>query len=370
MTDYWRRVWIFERKGKKKRTYVLRWYGDDGKVKSQATGTDKRLAERMRQEHEQALNNGTLKRPKRVSLKEFAEEHIHLLAKQRSDRTVEDYQTTLQRFIAFAGEGMLLHRMTHHLAEKFFAYRLKTVSPATANKDIRALKAIFNRAKKRGCLETNPFAEIELARVPEKDIRVLTADEVEALIEACPDEKWKALVFTALTTGMRRGELVHLTWDDVALDEGLVRIRCKDGHRTKSGRNRVVALMPAAANLLRRLKMSQRGNYVFVTTAGTKMLNNLTRGFKGIVERAGIPQCTVHDLRRTFVSHLAMAGVSEAVAQQLAGHAFISTTLKHYTRILPEAVKAAPRHLPYASSPAIVTLSSRGRISGEQSKTA
>lgn len=78
--------------------------------------------------------------------------------------------------------------------------------------------------------------------------------------------------------------------------------------------------------------------------------NNVLRVFRRIIRDAGIRHCAVHDPRRTFVSHLAMAGANEAVAQKPAGHASISTTLKHYTGILPEALRAAPLRLPYAGS--------------------
>jgi len=63
--------------------------------------------------------------------------------------------------------------------------------------------------------------------------------------------------------------------------------------------------------------------------------------------RAEIRRCTFHDLRRTFVSHLAMAGVNEAVVQQLAGHTSMATTLKYHTGIMPEALRAAQVQLPY-----------------------
>jgi integrase len=65
------------------------------------------------------------------------------------------------------------------------------------------------------------------------------------------------------------------------------------------------------------------------------------------VKRAGIPRCTLHDLRRTFISHLAMAGVNEAVVKELAGHASISTTLRYYTRIMPQALRSAQARLPF-----------------------
>ena len=67
-----------------------------------------------------------------------------------------------------------------------------------------------------------------------------------------------------------------------------------------------------------------------------------------MVRKAGIKRCTIHDLRRTFVSYLAMAGVNEAIVQKLAGHASMSTTLRHYTHIFPDSLRQAQRSLPYA----------------------
>ena len=88
------------------------------------------------------------------------------------------------------------------------------------------------------------------------------------------------------------------------------------------------------------------------------------------VKRAGIAHCTVHDLRRTFVSHLAMAGVSQTVTQRLVGHASVTTTERYYTAILPEALVAAPRRLPYADTKRMLPLSYRAGISGDEPKSA
>jgi integrase len=64
-------------------------------------------------------------------------------------------------------------------------------------------------------------------------------------------------------------------------------------------------------------------------------------------EQAGVKHCALHDLRRTFVSQLAMAGVNAAVVQKLAGHTSIATTVRYYTGVMPEALKAAQAKLPF-----------------------
>lgn len=345
----WQRVWFHIRRGKNRTTYCLRWFGEDGRVRTQAVGPDKKLAEQLRRQRESELNSGAFREVQAVKLGAFAEEHVMLMAGQVTPSTLEDQRATLARFIAYCGEREL-GAVTPRVVEGFFASRLTEVRPATANKDMRTLKAILQRAVKRGYLRENPFRGLKPVREAERDMRVLSAEEVERLLAACPNLKWRAFTFLAVTTGMRYGELCYLEWADVDFGAGLVHVRSKEEHRTKSARNRVIALVPEALTLLRRLGLSGRGPYVFQTEAGTRIGNNTLRTFRGIAKRAGIPPCTIHDLRRTFVSHLAMAGVNEAVAQKLAGHASISTTLKHYTGILPEALRAAPLRLPYAAS--------------------
>lgn len=109
---------------------------------------------------------------------------------------------------------------------------------------------------------------------------------------------------------------------------------------------------------------------MFQTEEGNPLGNNVLRSFRRIVKRAGIKPCNLYDLRRTFISHLAMAGVNEAVVQQLAGHASMQTTLKHYTAIMPEAAQEAQARLPWASCQAIVPKSYPKPSSGSKGKAA
>jgi len=95
-------------------------------------------------------------------------------------------------------------------------------------------------------------------------------------------------------------------------------------------------------------RLPKKGEFVFQTDEGRLWRNNVGRDFQVVVKRSRIRRCTIHDLRRTFVSHLAMAGVNEAVARELAAYSSITTTLRSYAGIMPEALRAAPCRLPYA----------------------
>jgi integrase len=118
------------------------------------------------------------------------------------------------------------------------------------------------------------------------------------------------------------------------------------------------------------LRQQSGDGYVFTTSRGTPWRNNVNRVFGRIVKDAGIAPCTSHDLRKTFLSHLANAGENEAVVQKLAGHASISTTLKHYTRILRETLRKTPARLPNVQGLAIVTQLQHDPEPGSETKTA
>ena len=365
----WRRVWIFERKGKKRTMYYLRWYGDDGRMKTKVASISRRSAEDRRRELELKLNMGEYSETVDVRFTEVLREDLELIEGQLAPATVAGYGRQLQNFAEKAGDKHL-HTITVADCERYFSKRLKEVRPATANSDLRCLKAAFERALKRGYLKVNPWKQIRPVREPERELRVLSTEEVGKLIDACPTLQWKAFVFTALTTGLRSGELCWLEWDDIDFDAGILTVRNKDEHRTKSARNRALALVPSALEVLGRLRLKKAGRWVFQTREGNRFGSNYRRDFNEIVTKAGIKRCTVHDLRRTFISHLAMAGVNEAVVQKLAGHASIETTLKHYTRILPEAAWRAPLQLPWANGSIFVSNSYQIGEDGGMQETA
>jgi len=355
----WRRVWIWKRRHKGRMTYCLQRLDDGGHRRTEAVGPDKKLAEALRKRGEMELNGGRYQDIVTSRLAAFAEEHVRLIEGSVSEMTVEEHGRTLGVLLDYSGD-VLLEKVTPKMAEEFLAARLKNVAPATANKNLRTLKGVFGSAIRRGYLRANPFQHVSPARELEKEIRVLSEAEIESLVLACPDLKWKCFVSLALTTGLRRGELVNLEWDDVDLDEGMIRVRCKAGYRTKSGKNRGVPLISEVAPALRALREESGEGYVFKTSQDTPWRNNVNRLFGKIVKDAGIEPCTIHDLRKTFLSYLANAGVNEAVVQKLAGHSSISTTIKHYSRILPETLKKAPAKLPYAQGLAIVAQLQRG----------
>jgi integrase len=295
------------------------------------------------------LNAGNLREPTAIMLSEFITEHLDIAATQVRPSTVRDHKITLHQFLNHVKDRRM-DTLTMAKVEAFLGRRRSEgVSEATANKLLRTLKSIFARAMARGYLASNPCAGVRKLREPERTYRILTADEVKSLVDACRVLRWRVLIYLAVTTGMRIGELVNLRWEDVDLHGGAITIRCRDDFRPKSGHNRTAPLSnEAVAGLAELRDAGEHDEWVF-STNGQRMGIDVHRTLAAIQRDAGLADnpFTFHDLRRTFLSHLQMAGVSSAVAQKLAGHSSISTTEKFYTRILPDALRAAPARLPY-----------------------
>ena len=157
--------------------------------------------------------------------------------------------------------------------------------------------------------------------------------------------------------GMRLGEVLNLTWSDVDFERSQVCIVRKGAseHRAawmpKDKDMRVVPLPSLGESVLAELQLGAADGqeYVFVNGKGpaqgdrVKRLN-IWRDFQSIREKAGLPKCSFHDLRKSYCTNLAGA-VPLHVVQELAGHADIRTTRKHYIKVRDEQIESARRAL-------------------------
>jgi integrase len=313
-------------------------------MRTESVGTDRRLAERLRREREGQLNNGKLGAVRPIRYSDFVAEEVETMTGRLAPNSISSLRVALDDFGQHCRPKMLAD-VTHGMVETYFSGRLKAVAVPTANCTLRTLKASFNRAVGRGYLTENPAARVRQVREPERTIRVVSPDEVSKLLEACPSDAWRAFLALALTTGMRLGELTALRWADLDVPQGLVHVVNSEVHLTKSRRNRVLALFPHVAAMLHALP--HRGDWIFTTAEGNPWRNNVKRDFGKIVKRARIAHASLHDLRRSFCTHLAASGANAALVQQLAGHSSITTTVKYYVGLLPAALRSAQERLPF-----------------------
>ena len=286
--------------------------------------------------------------------------------------TLDVQKRTLRFFENFIGGSVLLSKIKPRHAEAFIAHRLSTVpSVSTANKDIRSLRSIFKLAiELRGYLieGQNPFAKIKERKTTENEIRYVEVKEYLALMDKAKNLWWRGFLSIAYGSGLRRNEILHLTWKDIDFENQLIKVAAKKGTdnilewELKSRKNRVVPVSDESTQLLANIQaQAPEGHpYVFISperlilirhrrrigkwNPTSETVNNLIRDFNVIRCRARIDKCTPHDLRRSAITNWAKE-LPIQIVQQLAGHSDISTTRKYYLAVRSEDMISASKVL-------------------------
>jgi integrase len=162
----------------------------------------------------------------------------------------------------------------------------------------------------------------------DKRIRFISKEECQSLIAIC-DSHLQPIVITALNTGMRKGEVLNLRWENVDLRHGFILLS-----KTKNGERREIPINNTLRGILQGLTRRLDTHYVFYEPANGKPYKDVRRSFKTALRRTGITDFHFHDLRHTFASHLVMAGVDLTTVSRLLGHKDIKMTLR-YAHLAP-----------------------------------
>jgi len=233
------------------------------------------------------------------------------------------------------------------------------LAPATVRKIHSTLHKALSQAVSDGIVPRNA-ADVKAPRPTPEEMRPLSEDEARAFLETAREsgDRFEALYVLAITTGLRRGELLGLRWDDVDLERGMLRVGralVREGGRhtlgetkTRRGR-RQINLTPRTVSAIRTHRkkqleektklagLHQDHSLIFASEVGTPMNpeNLVKRSFKPLLKKAGLPEIRFHDLRHTCATLLLGRGVHPKLVQELLGHATIAMTLDTYSHYLP-----------------------------------
>lgn len=195
------------------------------------------------------------------------------------------------------------------------------VGPATAVRYMAALSHAFTIATKEwGWLESNPMLKVTKPKEPRGIVRFLDEDEKTALLATCKNSTNKALypiVVLAISTGMRRGEILNLSWKDIDLDRGRILLE-----ETKNNERRGVPLVGHAHKILIEYSKIRQLNtqLIFPSNHNPNKPIEIRAPFEAALKEAGIENFRFHDLRHTAASYLAMNGASLAEIAEILGH--------------------------------------------------
>lgn len=318
---------------KRGRIFWLRYVGVDGRIKFEsARTTSQKEAEYLLACRKKDVQEGKLpeikKIVKSITFRELGGEYLIWVRRQRS---FDSKKYFIQELVKTFG-NLPLKDFSNRIIEQYQTERLQSKRPATINRHIACLKHMFTKAVEWELVGEETLKKIRKVKlIPEnnKRLRFLPSEECQALIKAC-DPHLRPIVITALNTGMRRGEILKLRWDQVDLKHGFILLEV-----TKNGERREIPINETLRQTLEVLPRHIKSLYVFWNGKEGRPYGEVKRSFNSALRRTGIKDFTFHDLRHTFASHLVMSGVDLTAVRELLGHKTLTTMTLRYAHLAP-----------------------------------
>jgi integrase len=340
---------------------------DDGKRKVFYGKTQKEVKDKLakvRSEQEQ----GTLITAPEQTVAQFLNDWLENTQKESvRARTYERYEEIIRlHIVPVLGRHQLQKLTAQHLQAFYTRKRKEGLSPTTITVFHSVLHKALDCAVKWSLVPRNVCELVSPPRRARFEVQTLTAEQIQKLLETARGHSMEALFCLALATGMRRGELMALKWQDIDFATNTLQIRrtlsripsklsAEKGKgfeetepKTKQSRRSVV-IAPFAVEALKHHRVRQleaklkagpawqEHDYVFCTSVGTHL--NPTRDIldqlKILLKQAGLPDMRFHDLRHSSATLLLSAGIHPKVVQEILGHSQISMTMDIYSHVLP-----------------------------------
>ena len=275
---------------------------------------------------------------------DYYQKEKHHKSKSRDEYAVNNLTSFFQ--------GRDVYSLTRSDIRSYATYRLSQgVANSTVNRELRTFSSALNFYKLEHMLDfVNPVMGISLA-IPDPIIRYATPCEAKALHSASKDyartPHLPAFIRLAFNTGCRKNELFKLEIPRLDFRQRLIHL---GSERTKSARRRFVPMNDDVIQTLDELifwnkKHCPDSPYVFTGRDKQSHIVNLSKGFRGACQRAGIENFRIHDMRHTFASWLVQGGVSLYVVKDLLGHSSIAVT-ERYAHLSNEPLQKAVLELP------------------------
>ena len=269
------------------------------------------------------------------------------------------YRSAIRHHLIPAFGNIPVQKLTPDKIRAFYRQKIDEGSkPRTVGVLHAVLRWALSDAVKQGLVARNVATLVTPPRIDRYDAQTLTIEQAEKLLEAARGSRLDALLILALTTGMRRGELLALRWEDVDFNQSLVSVHrtmarvagygyVEGEPKTRSSRRRIVLPVVALEALREHRKCQEQTKMeagdkwqdkelVFIDRYGGFFSPDMVlRRFGILLREVGLPHMRFHDLRHSAATMLLVAGVHPKVVQERLGHSTVAMTLDVYSHVLP-----------------------------------
>jgi integrase len=346
----------------RRKRWVLDYCDQHGKRrwKTMPKGTTKKEAQQKLGEVIKLVHTGIHRSPKEIPLfKDVAASWLNSKEVVVRYSTLKQYRSHVQIHLNPLLGHLKINRITFAVVEQYKAHRLQEgVSVVTLNKTLTTLGAIMQYALRARYIDHNIAREVDRPKrnVEKPDINVLQPEQIRALLNATPHQKYRVLLMTAALTGLRQGELLGLKWQDIDWESQQINVRRTFNHgrffEPKSrASKRSVDLAPALLHELKKWKLAcLRGelDLVFPNDKGRPInhSNLHNRHFKPALQAAGLSTgIRFHDLRHTFASLLIEQKENIRYIMAQLGHSSVTMTINVYGHLMNDSNPEAAERL-------------------------
>ena len=314
--------------------------------------TQKELTAKLRQ-HIDIYQGVDLTEQSRMTLGEWLDQWLENIADTIRPTTLTQYQGAVRIHInPQLGEkpiAQVTGKDIQKLYDALASHGNQITGKGLASSTIRGIHSMLHEAldaaKQTGLIPWNPTEEIPTPKFTCKTKQILTDEQLDTFMEAIREDTiWYDFFYTELTTGLRRGEICGLKWEDFDEASGTLKVR-RAVHQEKGGKlttwdtktaagTRAIILPPSTAELLRERKKSALTEWIFPNPLKPEQPTRPDTAYgrmKALLKKAKLPDLRFHDLRHTFATHALTSGVDVKTLSGILGHTRSAFTLDTYT---------------------------------------
>lgn len=300
---------------KKQGVYWIDYYAQ-GQRKRERIGLSAKLAQEVLYKRKLEVAEGKFfpeRRKPTITFSEMAAKFMELHGQYRA----VSWKYMLAKIVKIFGPKRL-DAITVEELQQYYHQKSNETSVATANRNLTLIKSVFSRAKEWGLFQSeNPASLVKCGRETNRRLRFLDENEIRQLLASC-EARLLPIISCAIMTGMRKGELLRLSWENINMEQGIIYIL-----ESKSGKPRQIPIAPQLREVFLNLGPKISGLVFELPEI------SLRRFFARALKDAGIANFRFHDLRHTFASHFIMRTNNLPVLQQILGHASPQMTLRY-----------------------------------------